>query len=134
MKTSTLVAAAVVASAALGVTAFAVNGNSAQEARNNAAAAAATPAVVASTPAPTTTTVEVEVTPADCLQALTDADAALALTGEGFDILGDAIEAAGNYDADSVATATQNMSLFNKRLTVALGKYRDSRDSCKAAG
>jgi hypothetical protein len=141
MKTRTIIACAVVAATAVGFTALAWNDNSAQE----AATYAATHPLVTPTPAPTVTktvteptkpapTVTTEVASPDCVQALTDADAAIALAGEGFGILGDALEAAGNFDEASVATAGRNMTLLNKRLTVALTTYKTSRDACKAAG
>jgi hypothetical protein len=124
---------AAVATAGVAFTAFALSDNSAQDAADYASKPTVTVTSTAPPEPATTTTLTIEATPADCLQALTDADAALALSGEGYDILGDALEAAGNLDAASVATATQNMSLFNKRLTVVLATYKTSRDACKAA-
>lgn len=124
-KTARRVAGAGALAVAIGFTAIAWHDNNANEA---ATYAALHPAI---TPTPATAK-----TPAQtaCLQAIVDADAVIDLTADGYDILGDALEAAGKNDDESVGAAGRNMQLFNKRLAKALAEYRESRDACKAAG
>ncbi|MFC5268422.1 hypothetical protein ACFPJ1_40485 [Kribbella qitaiheensis] len=85
------------------------------------------------TPTPVETTVTTEVTPAICTTALTDADTVIATAGEGFGILGEAMDAASNLDADGITAANVKMDALNKQLTAALATYKTSRDACKAA-
>lgn len=125
MKKRALAAAGAALAVAAGLSVFAWHDQNA----NEAAQSVTTHPVVTPTPTSATSTDQ-----SVCLQALEHADATIELTADGFDILGDALQAAGNNDYGSVGNATRNMTLFNQRLAVALAKYRESRDACKAAG
>lgn len=80
-----------------------------------------------------TVTVEVESIPQVCLDALKDADAVMAVAGNGFVIVSDALTAAGDFDAAGVEDASKRLTPVVTKLKAEAGKYRTSRDACKTA-
>jgi len=76
-------------------------------------------------------TVEVEVTPQACLDALDAAETVIDDASQALQILGDAMVAAGNGDLGPLESAAGELDALKAHVTPAVSDYRDAATECR---
>lgn len=81
-----------------------------------------------------TETVEVEVVPQSCLDALDDADDVMLLAAEGFDASSRGFYAAAEFDIASLEAATADLNGLAPQMRQSVDAYRATANQCRSAG